>query len=124
MVIHVTIDTAEPLTGSASCDEREPVPFVGWLQMLRAVAELVGAPGCTADQHPPDAAAGEISAKPCGDAQARVRTVGSQVADLTTLAPQIMGPQVAGSQATGAQQIQTHLPSQRAQAPVGEGPPA
>ena len=48
MVIQVSIDTTEPLTGSASCNERGPVPFVGWLQMLRAVAELVGSPECSA----------------------------------------------------------------------------
>ena len=52
MVIQVFIDTTEPLTGSASCKEREPVPFVGWLQMLRAVAELVGSPECAASTCP------------------------------------------------------------------------
>ena len=46
MVIQVFIDATEPLTGSASCNEREPVPFVGWRQMLRAVADLVGSPEC------------------------------------------------------------------------------
>ena len=48
MVIQLSIDTTEPLTGSASCNERGPVPFVGWLQMLKAVAELVGSPECSA----------------------------------------------------------------------------
>ncbi len=52
MVIQVIIDTTEPLTGSALCNEREPVPFVGWLQMLRAVAELVGSPECAASSCP------------------------------------------------------------------------
>ncbi|MCC7367222.1 MAG: hypothetical protein IT306_02295 [Chloroflexi bacterium] len=42
VVIQVSIDTTEPLTGSAFCEHRGPVPFVGWLQMLRAVSELVG----------------------------------------------------------------------------------
>jgi hypothetical protein len=53
MVIHVTIDTAEPLTGSASCCGQGQVPFVGWLQLLRAVAELVGTPDCTDGQGQP-----------------------------------------------------------------------
>lgn len=59
--VQVSIDTTEPLTGTAFCEDREPVPFVGWLQMLRAVSELVGEAagtggGCA------DAAAGELPA--------------------------------------------------------------
>jgi hypothetical protein len=54
MVIQVSIDTTEPLTGSATRDEHEPVPFVGWLQMLRAVADLVGSSECAAER-PADA---------------------------------------------------------------------
>ena len=48
MVIQVSIDTTEPLTGVATSCDREPVPFVGWLQMLRAVADLVAVSECAA----------------------------------------------------------------------------
>ena len=49
MMISITVDTAEPLTGVASSGGREPVSFVGWLQLLRAVAELVGTTGTAGD---------------------------------------------------------------------------
>lgn len=45
MVIQLAIDTAEPLVGSATNGSCAPVPFVGWLDLLRAVSALV----CTHD---------------------------------------------------------------------------
>jgi hypothetical protein len=41
MVIRIAIDTTEPLSGTAATERCEPVPFVGWLEMLRAISELV-----------------------------------------------------------------------------------
>ena len=43
MLIHVSIETADPLTGTAATAGRAPLPFVGWLELLRAISELVGA---------------------------------------------------------------------------------
>lgn len=97
MVIHVTIDTAEPLTGSASCCERGPVPFTGWLQLLRAVAELVGASACTADQRQSDVpvsdrldgdnSGGEGSAAQAYRAPATLQTIGPLAADFAVIEP-------------------------------------
>lgn len=41
MVIRIAIDTTEPLSGTAATERCAPVPFVGWLEMLRAISELV-----------------------------------------------------------------------------------
>ena len=41
MVIRIAIDTTEPLSGTAATEHCAPVPFVGWLEMLRAISELV-----------------------------------------------------------------------------------
>lgn len=50
MVIQIAIQETQPLTGTASTAMKEPVSFVGWLDMLRAVSELVttggNPPGC------------------------------------------------------------------------------
>lgn len=43
LVIRLAIEQTEPLTGSACCPETgAAVPFVGWLELLRTVAELIG----------------------------------------------------------------------------------
>jgi len=43
LVVRIAIEQTEPLTGSAACPETgAPVPFVGWLELLRTIAELVG----------------------------------------------------------------------------------
>ena len=49
MVIQIAIQETQPLTGTASIGTQEPVPFLGWLDLLRAVSELV-----TASGQPPD----------------------------------------------------------------------
>ena len=41
MVIRIAIDTTEPLAGTAAAESCVPVPFVGWLELLRAISELV-----------------------------------------------------------------------------------
>ena len=42
LVIRIAIAQTEPLTGSATCPATgTPVPFVGWLELLRALADLV-----------------------------------------------------------------------------------
>jgi hypothetical protein len=50
MMIRISIDKTEPLVGSAVAGKKAPVPFVGWLDLLRAISELVGAEGCQGDQ--------------------------------------------------------------------------
>jgi hypothetical protein len=44
MVIRISIDTRNPLAGSAATDGRDPLPFEGWMELLRVIAELVGTP--------------------------------------------------------------------------------
>jgi hypothetical protein len=45
IVIRVTIESADPLTGDAASQTSETVRFDGWLGLLAALAELVGAAG-------------------------------------------------------------------------------
>jgi hypothetical protein len=43
MEIRISIHTTQPLTGSAMTESGGPLPFAGWLELLRAVSTLVGA---------------------------------------------------------------------------------
>ena len=43
MLINIEIEKTQPLTGTASSDGRGPVSFVGWMALLRVVAELTEA---------------------------------------------------------------------------------
>jgi hypothetical protein len=43
MLIQISIEKTKPLTGSASCSGNQPLKFVGWLELFRAVADLVKA---------------------------------------------------------------------------------
>jgi hypothetical protein len=51
MLITLAIEKSHPLTGTASCDERGTVAFAGWMELLRAVADLVGTQEPTPDGH-------------------------------------------------------------------------
>ena len=53
MLITLAIEKTQPLIGTASSDDGETVTFVGWMELLRAVAELVGTREQAADQKPP-----------------------------------------------------------------------
>ena len=50
--VSLSIEQAEPLVGTATCAWGAPVPFVGWLELLRAVSDLVGAEGHRGDGGP------------------------------------------------------------------------
>jgi hypothetical protein len=52
MLIQISIEKTEPLTGSAAIKGSGPVRFVGWLELLRAIADLVGADGRSGDWRP------------------------------------------------------------------------
>lgn len=39
--ISISIESTQPLAGAAMTDGGEPVPFDGWLELLRVVSELV-----------------------------------------------------------------------------------
>ena len=41
MLIRISIESSQPLAGSAASDEAGPLYFDGWLELLRAVSELV-----------------------------------------------------------------------------------
>jgi hypothetical protein len=43
MLIRVWIERAQPLAGTASTEESEPLRFDGWVELLRAISELVDA---------------------------------------------------------------------------------
>ena len=43
MEIRLSIQTTQPLTGSAMTESEGPLPFAGWLELLQAVSRLVGA---------------------------------------------------------------------------------
>ena len=43
MLVCISIDRSAPRVGTAACAGRAPVPFEGWLELLRAISELVGA---------------------------------------------------------------------------------
>ena len=45
MQISVTIEQLQPLSGTASTAGERPVSFVGWLELLRAIADLTDASG-------------------------------------------------------------------------------
>ena len=49
MLISIEIETTRPLTGSASSAGNGPVSFVGWMGLLRVVAELTEAMEAAAD---------------------------------------------------------------------------
>ena len=58
MLISIAIEKTQPLTGTASSDGKGPVSFVGWMALLRVVAELTetmdasASLGRVADQKP------------------------------------------------------------------------
>ena len=43
MLISIEIEKTQPLTGTASSEGKGPVSFVGWMALLRVVAELTEA---------------------------------------------------------------------------------
>ena len=40
LLICLSIETTEPLTGTAAIEAQEPLPFKGWLDLLRVITEL------------------------------------------------------------------------------------
>jgi hypothetical protein len=43
VLIRVWIERIQPLAGTAATEQAEPVGFDGWLELLRAISELVAA---------------------------------------------------------------------------------
>jgi hypothetical protein len=50
--IRISIEQTEPLTGTAAAGKGTPVPFMGWLEMLRTISELVSAKERDGDRSP------------------------------------------------------------------------
>lgn len=44
-VIHILIDRAEPLAGTAAIEGGGALAFEGWMELINAVSELLGSPG-------------------------------------------------------------------------------
>jgi hypothetical protein len=40
LLIRLSIETTEPLSGTAAIEGGEPIPFEGWLDLLRVITEL------------------------------------------------------------------------------------
>jgi hypothetical protein len=51
MLIRISIEQTEPLTGTAATAGSRPLTFVGWLELLRAISELVDAAGGSTGAH-------------------------------------------------------------------------
>ncbi len=65
MLIRISVESSQPLAGSAASDEAGPLYFDGWLELLRVVSELVTpARSGGEDANRTEAA---MSAKPDGD---------------------------------------------------------
>jgi hypothetical protein len=43
MEIHISVQTTEPLTGSATTEGEGPLYFEGWLELLRVLSTLMAA---------------------------------------------------------------------------------
>jgi hypothetical protein len=59
VLIRIWIERGQPLAGTAALEGREPLPFDGWLELLRVVSELVAATppsGADPDGADPDGA--------------------------------------------------------------------
>ncbi len=58
--IEIWVEEAEPFTGRATRREAEPVPFVGWLGLLRALSALLEGDGALSEL--PDRGGRELGA--------------------------------------------------------------
>lgn len=43
MLIRIRIESTQPLAGTAAAKGSDPLPFDGWLELLRVISELVAA---------------------------------------------------------------------------------
>ena len=41
MLIHIRVENTQPLSGTAAAKGSDPLPFEGWLELLRVISELV-----------------------------------------------------------------------------------
>jgi hypothetical protein len=51
VLIRLLIEKTQPLTGTAVAEGSDPLPFDGWLELLRVISELVDA--ATPSERPP-----------------------------------------------------------------------
>src|SRR5882724_5472025 len=49
MVIQISVDTTDPLAGTATTERGAHVPFTGWLELLRAISALVDSSAIAGD---------------------------------------------------------------------------
>jgi hypothetical protein len=56
VVIRIRIQRSEPLTGTAVTEDGSTVGFEGWMELIGAVAELLGSTDhpCTGDRNTPE----------------------------------------------------------------------
>jgi hypothetical protein len=57
MLIRVSINSTDPLTGTAATKGQQPLPFHGWLELLSVISDLttpMGSSSRKADKEWPD----------------------------------------------------------------------
>ena len=76
MLIRISVESSQPLAGSAASDKAGPLQFDGWLELLRVVSELVTpARSGEEDANRTEAA---TSARPDGDDDTRAGADGTE----------------------------------------------
>jgi hypothetical protein len=45
MLIRISIDSTQPLTGTAATEASGPLPFARWLELLQVISELLAPTG-------------------------------------------------------------------------------
>lgn len=53
-VIRIDVDRSEPLAGTATLEDGDTLAFEGWMELMRVVAELLGATGPPSRDQPGD----------------------------------------------------------------------
>jgi hypothetical protein len=76
MLIRISVESSQPLAGSAVSDEAGPLYFDGWLELLRVVSELVTP--ARAGGEDANRAEAALPAKPDGDDDRRTDADGTR----------------------------------------------
>jgi hypothetical protein len=75
MLIRISVESSQPLAGSAASDDAGPLYFDGWLELLRVLSELVTPARSGGDDATQAEAA--MPAKPDGDDDRRAGSDGT-----------------------------------------------
>lgn len=53
VVIRISVDVPDPLSGLASVEHGEELPFEGWLELIGVIASLIGSAGDSSGEREP-----------------------------------------------------------------------